>query len=239
MVTYHRALARGQARARRAHRKAERSGQDLEDFSQSYRVPDGMARLIRLRDGSCRFPGCTVPAHQCDLDHVRPWPTGPTSPINLMCLCRRHHRIKQRDGWTVQLHPDGTVTWTDPTGLQQTTWPVDHLHLITAGATHRDPTTTGRIADDPADIPTRFEEELIELLGGPANAEPRAHPISFDLRRQHLRRTPTPHRPRLQPRLEPIRHRPPTTTAQATTAHSVLRIWGRVVDWAVVRSSGE
>ncbi|MFW5463801.1 DUF222 domain-containing protein [Knoellia sp. CPCC 206453] len=151
------------------------------DFSESYRVPDPMARLIRLRDGSCRFAGCTVPAHQCDLDHVRPWPTGPTSPINLMCLCRRHHRIKQRDGWTVKLHPDGTVTWTDPTGLQRTTWPVDHLHLITAGHTHRDPSTAGRIAGDPTDIPTTFEEELIELLGGPDNAQPRASPKSFDL----------------------------------------------------------
>ncbi|EAQ00244.1 hypothetical protein JNB_08734 [Janibacter sp. HTCC2649] len=176
------AYARGQARARRAHRKAERCGQDLEDFSQSYRVPDGMARLIRLRDGSCRFPGCGVPARQCDLDHVRPWPMGPTTPSNLMALCRRHHQIKQRDGWSVKLHPDGTVTWSDPTGLQRTTWPVDHLHLITAGATHRDPTTTGRITTDPADIPTTFEEELIELLGGPANAQPRAHTITFDVR---------------------------------------------------------
>ncbi len=59
---------------------------------------------------------------------------------------------------------------------------MDHLHLVTAGHTHRDPTTTGRIANDPADIPTTFEEELIELLGGPANAQPRAHPISFDMR---------------------------------------------------------
>jgi hypothetical protein len=176
------ALARGQARARRAHRIAERSGHNLVEFSDSYRVPDGMARLIRLRDGTCRFPGCTVPAHQCDLDHVRPWPAGPTSPTNLMCLCRRHHRIKQRDGWTVTLHPDGTVTWTDPTGLHRTTWPVDHLHLVTAGATHRDPTQgTSGTGRQPVEIPTTFEEELIELLGGPANAEPRAHPIAFDL----------------------------------------------------------
>ncbi|EAP98409.1 hypothetical protein JNB_15633 [Janibacter sp. HTCC2649] len=171
------AYARGQARARHAHRKAERCGQDLEDFSQSYRVPDPMARLIRLRDGSCRFPACGVPSRQCDLDHVRPWPVGPTTPSNLMCLCRRHHQIKQRDGWSVKLHPDGTVTWSDPTGLQRTTWPVDHLHLITAGTT-----TSGRATTDPVEISTTFEEELIELLGGPANAQPRAHPITFDVR---------------------------------------------------------
>ncbi|MFC7489852.1 MULTISPECIES: HNH endonuclease signature motif containing protein [unclassified Knoellia] len=175
------AFARGQDSARRAHRAAERSGTNVVDFSESYRVPDPMARLIRLRDGSCRFPGCATPARQCDLDHVRPWPAGPTTPTNLMCLCRRHHRIKQRDGWTVQLHPDATVTWTDPTGLSTTTWPVDHLHLVTAGHTPRDPKTLGRAATDPADISTTFEEELIELLGGPDNAAPRAYPVSFDI----------------------------------------------------------
>jgi hypothetical protein len=197
------AFARGQAQARRAQRSRERAreraqertqergegrvtgqgGDEVVDFSESYRVPDPMARLIRLRDGSCRFPGCSTPARQCDLDHVRPWPTGPTASTNLMCLCRRHHRIKQREGWTATLHPDGTVTWTDPTGLQRTTWPVDHLHLITAGHTHRGPgAPSGRVSA--AEIPTRFEEQLSDLLddllGGPDNARPRAQPAGFD-----------------------------------------------------------
>ncbi|KRE40878.1 hypothetical protein ASG74_15505 [Knoellia sp. Soil729] len=188
-------LARGQAQARRAHRSRERAreraqepgegavtgqgGEEVVDFSESYRVPDPMARLIRLRDGSCRFPGCSTPARQCDLDHVRPWPGGPTSPINLMCLCRRHHRIKQRHGWTARLHPDGTVTWTDPTGRRTTTWPVDHLHLLTAGHTSRDHGTASR--PSPSEIPTTFEEELIELLGGPDHARPRAYPVWFDI----------------------------------------------------------
>ncbi|WP_353951659.1 DUF222 domain-containing protein [Knoellia sp. S7-12] len=184
------AFARDQARARRAHRARERAKNHAKpsfakatpvDFSQSYRVPDPMARLIRLRDGSCRFPGCATPARQCDLDHVQPWPTGLTTPTNLMCLCRRHHRIKQREGWTVKLHPDATTTWTDPTGLPQTTWPVDHLHLITAGHTHRDPTAYARTNTNPTEIPSTFEEELIELLGGPDQAQPRAYPISFDI----------------------------------------------------------
>ncbi|MFW5472982.1 DUF222 domain-containing protein [Knoellia sp. CPCC 206450] len=101
----------------------------------TYRVAAAMVRFVRLRDGSCRFPGCSTPARQCDLDHVRPWPTGPTATTNLICLCRRHHRIKQRDGWTVRLHPDATVTWTDPTGRTSTTMPVDHLHLAATSPT--------------------------------------------------------------------------------------------------------
>ena len=83
--------------------------------STSYRPTERVAALVRQRDGRCRFPGCQVNARFCDLDHVRPWPTGPTAARNLICLCRRHHRIKQRLGWRVRLHPDGTLTWTDPT----------------------------------------------------------------------------------------------------------------------------
>ncbi|WP_235499081.1 HNH endonuclease signature motif containing protein, partial [Knoellia sp. Soil729] len=114
-------------------------GRDLKGTSTAttpaYRIPAAMARFVRLRDGGCRFPGCAVPARQCDLDHVRPWPTGPTDPGNLIALCRRHHRIKQRDGWSVHLHPDRTLTWTDPSGCTTTTWPVDHLHHTTSTAT--------------------------------------------------------------------------------------------------------
>ncbi|NNM48027.1 HNH endonuclease signature motif containing protein, partial [Knoellia koreensis] len=65
----------------------------------SYAMPTRMQRLVRLRDGHCRFPGCTIAARFCDLDHVVPWPIGATDPANLICLCRRHHRIKQRRGW--------------------------------------------------------------------------------------------------------------------------------------------
>ncbi|MBD3783050.1 MAG: HNH endonuclease, partial [Micrococcales bacterium] len=80
----------------------------------AYRPGAALARLVRARDGHCRFPGCHVAARFCDLDHVLPWPTGPTAARNLACLCRRHHRVKQRHGWRVDLHPDGSMTWTDP-----------------------------------------------------------------------------------------------------------------------------
>ena len=44
----------------------------------AYRPPPGLVELVKARDGRCRFPGCTVSAVFCDLDHVRPWPSGPT-----------------------------------------------------------------------------------------------------------------------------------------------------------------
>ncbi|NHA67979.1 HNH endonuclease signature motif containing protein [Phycicoccus flavus] len=98
--------------------------------SDGYRPPERLAALVRARDGRCRFPGCAVAARFCDLDHVRPWPTGPTSAANLLCLCRRHHRIKQTPGWSVRLTPDGTATWTDPAGAVRTTHPLDALDVL-------------------------------------------------------------------------------------------------------------
>ncbi len=95
-----------------------------------YRPPPPLAELVRARDRHCRFPGCHVAAVFCDLDHVRPWPAGPTAADNLACLCRRHHRVKQRPGWTARLHPDATLTWTDPTGATRTTHPPDALHPL-------------------------------------------------------------------------------------------------------------
>ena len=144
---------------------SSRSRRTSDDKCAAYRVPAGMARLVRLRDGSCRFPGCSTSARQCDLDHVRPWPTGSTSPTNLIALCRHHHRIKQRPGWSVYLHHDGRVTWRDPTGRAITTWPVDHLHLVTAthaSASHTNTTTCA--PEQSTAAPSRFEDELTALL---------------------------------------------------------------------------
>lgn len=125
-----------------------------------YRIPAPMARLVRLRDSHCRFPGCTIHTRSCDLDHAQPWPTGPTHPTNLLALCRRHHRIKQRPGWTVHLDPDGTATWTDPTGHTQVTHPTNHLHgtdttpTTSASPTPATSTTPPALADTDLTHPT-------------------------------------------------------------------------------------
>ena len=74
-----------------------------------------------------------------DQDHVIAWPVGATTPTNLICLCRRHHRIKQRHGWHVRLDPDGTVHWADPTGRTSRTHPIDHLDRATVAFEHEIP----------------------------------------------------------------------------------------------------
>lgn len=103
---------------------------DDELATDAYRPGARLAALVRARDGRCRFPGCQVSARFCDLDHVLAWPLGPTSAANLACLCRRHHRVKQRPGWSVRMSADGALHWTDPTGAVRTTHPLDHRPLV-------------------------------------------------------------------------------------------------------------
>ncbi|XTP36746.1 DUF222 domain-containing protein [Mycobacterium sp. TJFP1] len=93
-----------------------------------YRPSAKLAAFVRARDLFCRYPGCDVPAEHCDLDHVVPYPYGPTHPSNLNCTCRTHHLGKTfADGWHEEQLPDGTVVWTTPAGQRNTTVPGSRL----------------------------------------------------------------------------------------------------------------
>ncbi|UJL31132.1 DUF222 domain-containing protein [Mycobacterium sp. TJFP1] len=93
-----------------------------------YRPSAKLAAFVRARDLFCRYPGCDVPAEHCDIDHVVPYPFGPTHASNLNCTCRTHHLGKTfAEGWQVEQLPDGTVTWTTPAGQHHTTMPGSRL----------------------------------------------------------------------------------------------------------------
>ncbi|MGU3500737.1 DUF222 domain-containing protein [Mycobacterium sp. C31M] len=81
-----------------------------------YRPSAVLTAFVRMRYLRCGFPGCNRPAHRCDLDHVEPWPAGPTHPGNLHPTCREHHVLKTHYGWAPVMEPDGTICWTAPTG---------------------------------------------------------------------------------------------------------------------------
>ena len=108
------------------------SGTTLETGAKGYTPPAAMGRFVRHRDGHCRAPGCARSARFCDLDHVNPWPSGPTDPTNLLTLCRRHHRMKHRTRWQVSMTRDGVATWTDPFGQEFITHPVNHHDALAA-----------------------------------------------------------------------------------------------------------
>ncbi|MGV8968491.1 MAG: DUF222 domain-containing protein [Cellulomonas sp.] len=98
------------------------TGTVLDVGTTRYRPPPDLAQLVRARDTRCLSPICSIPAHQCDLDHREPFHPdgtgGPTSAANLGCLCRRDHLLKTHARWRLTTHPDhpGTSTWTTPTG---------------------------------------------------------------------------------------------------------------------------
>ncbi len=89
----------------------------------TYRPGAALVDRVRGRDGHCRFPGCSVPARRCQLDHLVPHPVGDTAEANLHCLCPAHHAFKHHAGWQVEMDEHGTCTWTAPTGRTHTTAP--------------------------------------------------------------------------------------------------------------------
>jgi hypothetical protein len=91
-----------------------------------YQPSAALARWIRFRDLTCRFPGCDRRATFCDLDHTMPFnhdnplEGGWTVPWDLACYCREHHRLKTfhagPEGWRDRQLADGTIVWISPTG---------------------------------------------------------------------------------------------------------------------------
>ena len=89
-------------------------------------------RALLARDGGCIFPGCDRPASWCDVHHVDEWDAnGPTDIDNIGLLCRHHHRVTHRPGWTMT-----------PTAL-----PSDHNTTHSNGVRFRWRTPTGRHSD--------------------------------------------------------------------------------------------
>lgn len=102
-----------------------KTGATVETSDATYRPGARLRRFVVTRDQHCRFPSCTRPARLDDVDHVTPWPDGPTAAWNLQCLCRHHHRAKHEGGWRVSMTSDGICTWTSPSGRRYVTRPAD------------------------------------------------------------------------------------------------------------------
>ena len=90
----------------------------------SYAVPSDLRTWLRVRDGTCRFPGCSRAARNCDIDHTEDWQFGHgTNHDNLAHLCPAHHHLKHRTDWRVGQQADGVLEWTSPSGRRYTTAP--------------------------------------------------------------------------------------------------------------------
>ena len=89
-------------------------------------VTDDQFQALMMRDGGCRYPGCTIAADWCEADHLIPVTQGGLSNLdNLALWCPYHHQFKHRTGVKVigdanDLHlqlPDGRRIHCPPTGL--------------------------------------------------------------------------------------------------------------------------
>ena len=58
-----------------------------------YRPSKALTDFVRARDLTCRWPGCDVPAINCQLDHTIPYADGgPTHAGNMKCYCPTQRR---------------------------------------------------------------------------------------------------------------------------------------------------
>jgi hypothetical protein len=90
----------------------------------SYAVPRDLKIWLQLRDGTCRFPGCSRAASRSDVDHSYDWDWGgDTRHDNLAHLCRGHHTLKHKTPWKVAQADGGVLTWTSPFGRDYVTEP--------------------------------------------------------------------------------------------------------------------
>ncbi|WP_026819086.1 HNH endonuclease [Arthrobacter castelli] len=79
--------------------------------------PKDLKRLLRARDGRCRFPGCNRRPAGCDIDHTTAREHGGrTDHDNLCHLCPLHHKAKHEGDWRVKQLDGGIMRWTAPTG---------------------------------------------------------------------------------------------------------------------------
>ncbi|QYG92712.1 DUF222 domain-containing protein [Iamia sp. SCSIO 61187] len=114
------------------HRVITKADGTVLDYGRSTRtIPAPLFQALCIRDRGCRFPGCDRPAHRTDGHHVAEWIAhrGPTNLRNLVLLCRYHHGVVHRPGWTIELRPDATVIITTPDRRKRRSQPVDRRAL--------------------------------------------------------------------------------------------------------------
>ena len=106
-----------------------------------YLASDLQKLVLRLRDGYCRFPGCTRPAEHAEIDHARPYDAGGLTDLeNLGPLCKHHHQMKTHADWIITAsHRDGSCTWRSPLGRIYEHTPPDLIPPPPTSAEHDPP----------------------------------------------------------------------------------------------------
>jgi len=97
------------------------------DFDRTkYAVPADLRMVLRVRDETCRAPGCNRAARRCDVDHSVDWANGGTTCAgNLSHLCAFHHNLKHHTRVRLRNLGDGRIEWKTPSGRIYVTHPAN------------------------------------------------------------------------------------------------------------------
>ena len=91
----------------------------------------------RLLTSTCEHPGCELPAHQCDVDHIEPAAEGgPTDQANAAIECSAHNRLKHQRRWRTARGPNRKLV----------TYRADGTAMLAVGERPPDPTDAQRDA---------------------------------------------------------------------------------------------
>lgn len=146
-------------------------------------IGGALRRLLHVRDGGCRFPGCTnrrsTQAHHIQAHYIQAWiHGGRTDPDNLVSLCPFHHHRVHEGGWSIDTTHDGALAFVDPHG-----WTAAEHDALNGSAEHLRAVLTPDIADDA--IACQWAGEALDLthitesLAQRSPAEPAASPPSL------------------------------------------------------------
>jgi hypothetical protein len=96
--------------------RSDADGTPLDVGRKRRTVPPALARALRLRDGGCRFPGCTHRAF-VDAHHIRHWADGGATSLENTCLlCHLHHTALHEGGYRLERTATGELVFFTPDG---------------------------------------------------------------------------------------------------------------------------
>jgi hypothetical protein len=91
-------------------------GEPLNVGRRTRSIPPALQRALRSRDKGCRFPGCCNTRY-VDAHHIHHWANGgETKLLNLVTLCRFHHRSVHEGKVQILMLDDGAIRFQKPNG---------------------------------------------------------------------------------------------------------------------------
>lgn len=102
----------------------DESGEAVAVAKEMRHPPEWLKRLVRLRDESCRGPGCLAHSRHCELDHTVAWEAGGKTELgNLAPYCKPDHIAKHEGGWRTTQEDKGVLRHQGKSGHTYISYP--------------------------------------------------------------------------------------------------------------------